>query len=475
MQSYHNKMCSKDPHLILRGLLALSLAMLILTTAADPMETHGFQVVVNVNEELAPVNPLLFGQNYGPWMETSPEFIEAYRAASVTLLRFPAGNWGDENFITHEQLDELAELARALDAEVSVQARLFPNVSPQIAADLVRYANIEQQYGFQYWEIGNEPDLYQDREGVRPGHPEFTPEWYSARYREFYNAMKAVDPTILIAGPVITYNFNEWMPTFIYLNGDIIDMISWHFYGYADVIPPEDALALAREVERQIETIRFWWYDPETNPNGHQRPMPPLFNSEYDISAASTIFEPLGTQAASLWAAEVVGRMANLGVDMAAHFAMQGTHWHGLLDEIDQPRPIYGLYQLYQYWGDIQISAISSDDVTLPAFASKTGDETVAIMVINQDEGMEREVEIVLQGARLAGVVHGWRLEEDGSLVELPFDVSGSSYTSLLPPYTITLFVFDMIAQTRAYQNGIIVLMLVLAGLLIYQRHLGRI
>jgi hypothetical protein len=459
-----------------RVFLSLILILLLPAFAADTMEVHSYRVVVNVNEELGPVNSLLFGQNYGPWMETSPEFIEAYRQARVTLLRFPAGNWGDENDITHEQLDELASLARALDAEVSIQTRLFPDASPETAASLVEYANIQNQYGFRYWEIGNEPDLYKDREEVGPDNPEFTPEWYSERYREFHDAMKAVDPSILIAGPVVTYAWDDWMPTFIYLNGDIIDILSWHFYGNADVLTEEEALVYAQEIEHQIETFRFWWQDPETNPTGYQRPIPPLFNSEYDVSAASTIFEPLGTQVASLWAAEVLGRMANSGVDMAAHFALQGTHWHGLMDEIDSPRPIYGLYQMYHHWGDIQIAATSSDETTLPAFASKQDDDTIVVMVINQDPEAVREVEVVLQGAHPAGTVHSWRLEEDGTLVDMQTDASGSSYTAELPPYTITLFVFDVVTPTRIYSNGIIFLMVVLAFLLfIVFRRRGRV
>lgn len=189
----------------------------LLLTAAVKFQDQNDRVVVDMREELGPVNPLLYGQNYGPWMDTSPEFLSSYQQARVTLLRFPAGEWGDENDITTDQLDELAALARELVAEVSVQARLFPDGTPETAAALVRYANIENSYGFKYWEIGNEPDLYMERENV-PNGSDYTPEWYSQRYREFYTAMKAVDSSILIAGPVVIVHWEDWMPTFIYLN-----------------------------------------------------------------------------------------------------------------------------------------------------------------------------------------------------------------------------------------------------------------
>jgi hypothetical protein len=438
--------------------MALMLLCLLLT-AAVRFEDQNDRVVVNIKEEFGPVNPLLYGQNFGPWMDTSPKFVESYRQVRVTLLRFPAGEWGDENDITTDQLDDLADLARELVAEVSVQARLFPNGTPEAAAALVRYANVENSYGFKYWEIGNEPDLYIERENVRPGSPDYTPEWYSQRFREFHTAMKAVDPTILIAGPVVTVRWEDWMPTFIFLNGDIIDILSWHWYGHGDELEEEEVLKSVNEIEHQIETIRFWWTDPATNPKGYQRPMPLMYISEYDVSAASTIYDQLGTQVAALWAAEMLGRAANSGIDMSAHFALQGTHWHGLIDELDpdQYRPIFRLYQIFNYWGTTQISAESKDEWTLPAFASKTND-SVMVMVINQNPEVTREVEIVLQGARLSGRVRGWQLEQEGDLIALPVEAAGSSYTTNLPPYSITLFVFDFVHSSRLILNAFLIL-----------------
>jgi hypothetical protein len=440
---------------------ALVLLLLLAMVASVQAEGHQYRIVVDANEELGTVSPLLYGQNYGPWMETSPEYIDAYQQAHINLLRFPAGEWGDENYITRAQLDELAFLAQELNAEVSVQTRLFPDGTPEAAARLVHYANIENQYGFQYWEIGNEPDLYNERDEVLPEDPFFDAEWYSFRYREFHTAMKAVDPSILIAGPVVTIGWEEWMPTFIYLNGDIIDIISWHWYGHGDELDADEVLALANDIEHQIETIRFWWYDPETNPTGYQRPIPPLYISEYGVSAASTIYEHLGTQIAALWAAEVVGRMANSGVEMAAHFALQGTHWHGLINGIYSTRPIYGVYQLYTHWGQTQISTQSSDEISLPAFASKSDDQSIVVMIINQDPEQEREVEILLRGVRLSGSVKGWRLNQEGEIITLPEEAAGSSYTANLPPYTITLFSFGIAPESRIILNAFIILMVI--------------
>ena len=55
------------------------------------------RIAVRADQTLAPVSPLLLGQNHGPWMNTTEGYVADYREAGVTLLRFPGGNWGDEN------------------------------------------------------------------------------------------------------------------------------------------------------------------------------------------------------------------------------------------------------------------------------------------------------------------------------------------------------------------------------------------
>jgi hypothetical protein len=48
-----------------------------------------------------------------------------------------------------------------LGAEPSISVRLHGG-TPEAAAELVRYTNIEQGYAVRYWSIGNEPSLYRD-------------------------------------------------------------------------------------------------------------------------------------------------------------------------------------------------------------------------------------------------------------------------------------------------------------------------
>jgi hypothetical protein len=68
----------------------------------------------------------------------------------------------------------------------------FGSGTPQMAAAWVKYANVTKKYGIKYWEIGNEMGGHWECGG-----PLNTRD-YARRYIEFYEAMKAADPSITI-------------------------------------------------------------------------------------------------------------------------------------------------------------------------------------------------------------------------------------------------------------------------------------
>jgi hypothetical protein len=220
-----------------RSLLIVLACLTLALTGSTTNQPTGAQIVIHADQVLAPVSPFLFGQNYGPWMNTTEAYVADYRPAGVTLLRYPGGNFGDENGIFPNNLDDLAALARGLSTE-------------------------------------------------------------------------SLDAEVLTTPP---------------------------------------------QIEEQVQQIRVWWADLEINPLGHEWPVPSLFLSEYSSSWASGVSRQLGRQVDALWNAEVVGRMANLGVEMAAHFALQGTRWHGMIDMLQEKRPVYGVYKLYRHWGVTQV------------------------------------------------------------------------------------------------------------------------
>lgn len=425
------------------GMSIPAMCLLLLAAGASQAMTGAAadRVTIHAERVLGPVSPRLIGQNYGTWMNTSPPFVALYEQLGIGLLRAPGGREGDDLDLKPGAVDDLAALAKTLNAPVSLQARLFRGGTPEKAAGLVRYANVERGYGFRTWEIGNEPDGYSGRP-TEPGDPAFDVDWYNVQFRNFALAMKAVDPSIQIAGPAVRDGWMTWLPAFIATNGDLVDVLSWHWVPPGHELTDAQLLATPPQIERQVAVIREWWRTPRSNPKGHKRPIPPLFLSEYAASPDATSQRPLATQAGALWTAEVVGRLANIGVEMASYTALQGAGWHGLLDERGAPRPAFGIFRLYSQWGQTQLAVESPDEALLPVFASRRSDGALAVLALNKDPQQPRPIELAFTGFRAAGRAEVWRQDAAHPAGEQLAPVAVQDMISAtLPPYSATLFI----------------------------------
>lgn len=133
---------------------------------------------------------------------------------------------------TNSQYLSLIDSIRKIGAEPIVQVPYNNGVySATNAASIVRYINITCGRNVKYWSIGNEPD----------GQYFFTTAAPIASYsKSFASAMKAIDPTIKIVGPDLS-----WLRSSIYssliggadditgkdTNGNYyLDIVSFHFY-----------------------------------------------------------------------------------------------------------------------------------------------------------------------------------------------------------------------------------------------------
>ncbi len=148
------------------------------------------------------------------------------------------------------------ELANVVDFANDVGADLMVEVNaatcdPVMWADMVRYANVTNHWGVRYWEIGNEFDYNAHVLGLDVP----TGADYAARYVQYANALKAVDPTIEVVGPAASQHEDD--PVFqaesdlmlpllddpTVQNGDLLDVLSWHVYpkwnGEAPVTPTD--------------------------------------------------------------------------------------------------------------------------------------------------------------------------------------------------------------------------------------------
>jgi hypothetical protein len=367
-----NDTSSRNGALSRRRFLALAAGVpaLVATRAPRANAQDGAtpaQITVQAGQELWRIPPTVRGFNF--WgTRSDAAFMPEYRKIGVNLLRFPPGQAGDQQDLDRTLIDDSGKVTQALGGDMVVEVRLRGG-TPEKAAAAVVYTNFTRKYGARFWEVGNEPDLYERR----GSEPDFSPSWYAERFRAYAQAMKKVDPGIKIFGPVLSNKLDQWMRPFITECGDIVDGLSWHFYGGNDKQPEADLLASPARFDQQVQQVRGWWRDPVVNPKGHTREVP-LLISEYGASYVTNNPKNLTTQAAAIWTADMLGRLVTQHVDMAAYFTLWGIGNHGAWDNRGKLRPVYYTFLLFNQFGDRLVRAESDR----PAGARRVGSGAAA-------------------------------------------------------------------------------------------------
>ena len=351
---------------------------------------------VDPSVSLGPISPLIYGSNYGPWLTVPFYNLQQAYDSGIKILRFPAGAWGDHNDVTHLQIDQFMDFANKMGATAIFHVRLLDG-TPEQAAEMVRYTNLERKYNIQYWSIGNEPTLF-DAE-VKIKGQSYDIERFNQEWRTFAEAMKKVAPTIKLVGaeinqfsydptPGVTTNYGprdeEWFIEFLKANGDLVDVVSFHRYPFPKTRtsgpPTIDELRLnAQEWDKILlraqELIRQY--------AGSDLPIAVTeFNSAYDKSVGGDATPDSHYNA--IWMADVLGRMIKNHVLMANEWALTakgGFGGLGLVGAVDM-YPAYYAYQLYKQFGN-ELVFSSSDDPNLSVYAAKREDGALTVMVIN--------------------------------------------------------------------------------------------
>jgi hypothetical protein len=400
--------------------------------AAQDGETAA-RIAVDAGRVLWRIPPTVRGFNFRG-IRSDAAFMPEYRKIGLNLLRFPPGQDGDQNDLAPDLIDDSATVTRALGGDLVVEVRLRGG-TPEKAAGAVQYANIKHKYGARYWEVGNEPDEYRRR----ADEPNFSPEWYAERFRAYAQAMKAIDPTIKVFGPVLSNKLDQWMRPFITACGDITDGLSWHFYGGNDKQTEAALLASPARFDQQVAQVRRWWGDPAVNPKGHAREIP-LLISEYGASYVTASSKNLTTQAAALWTADVLGRMVTQRIDMAAYFTLWGIENHGVWDNRGKVRPVYYTFLLFNQFGS-QLVRAESDQALLPAYAALRDDGALSLMVVNKAPSTAYRATIDLQGFAAAAPVQLWRHDKGTPGAQLAYDGPLAPLDVIFPPYSTTMLV----------------------------------
>ena len=319
------------------------------------------------------------------------------------------------------------------------------------AAAWVRYANKVKGYNIKQWEIGNELDGEWEESGP------ISARQYAARFLEYARAMKAVDSTIVLHGPLLsTHKMQQkgagildgkyWMEEFLRIVGEAekkdgkryLDVVDLHNYPYWTPNEPKPAemLKAMLDVGPNMDTLDVWM---KRHLEGERR----VFLSEFStcVQGFSLLMDyPQATAVASIFAQHAVrfgNRLQVLPWDAFGNLfkGPDGT-WGtismtALLKEgswnywksLEPTAEYYGLYMTFKRFLEdgFAVLPVKSSSPDVEAYAIGKGDST-RVMLVNLSEvpqvvHIDRESVVAAGGATEVG---------KGDLVRTEVDVFGA-------------------------------------------------
>ena len=159
------------------------------------------------------VNPHFATQGNCNWPNNDSRFSTNYIAPKSTTMDF------DEFMVHSQQTNAAPFIVVAGDAHYNTFCPTTPSLASmvQTAAEWVRYANLTHSYGIKNWMVGNES--WNKAAYDNPS----TPNQYANDFIQFYDAMKAVDPTIKVFA---NSQSGRWVDTLLKYVGTKIDGIA---------------------------------------------------------------------------------------------------------------------------------------------------------------------------------------------------------------------------------------------------------
>jgi hypothetical protein len=174
-----------------------------LVAAPAPATVH---VGVNAAQTVRTVDARLFSVNTAAWdgyLDT-PDTISILTNMDNQALRWPGGSWGDTYFMTNELQGWGSRTTNFIHVATNTHAQVYFIVNygsgtPQQAAAWVKFCNVTNHCSFKYWEVGNEVGgSWEEDNNTTPPWQPHDPWTYAMRFKDYYNQMKAADPTIKI-------------------------------------------------------------------------------------------------------------------------------------------------------------------------------------------------------------------------------------------------------------------------------------
>jgi hypothetical protein len=422
------------------ALLAAGIGFSPIPALGSLVPTNNVTVTVDAGSVIRTVDDRQFGLNATIWDGEFPSATTTslLAAAGTRALRFPGGSLSDEyHWATNTTLnntwtwamnfDQFATVATALNAHVFVTVN-YGTGTPQEAANWVRSANVTKQYGFKYWEVGNEcyGTWETDQQAVR--HDPFT---YANRFKDYMQQMKAVDPTIKVGIVVATGEnsfanntshpatnprtgqvHNGWTPVLLATLkalGVTPDFATYHRYDQAPGAESDGTL---------LQSAQTW---PNDAADLRQQLADYLgamgAGVELVVTENNSVYSNPGKQTTSLinglFLAESFGNLVKTefnamvwwdvrnGQDAANNNSSSLYGWrnygdYGVMHGPDGTYPTYHVHKLLQHFarGGDQIVAAGSSDSYVSVFAAKRVDGSLSLLVVVKSSGQTSPIGI---------------------------------------------------------------------------------
>jgi hypothetical protein len=318
--------------------------------------------------------------------------------------------------------------------------------TPEEAAAWVYYANIVKKYGIKFWQVGNEMDGEWEEGGP------VSARMYAEKFLRFSRAMKQVDPTIKVLGPVMSNaDFNQknsgsadgksWMQGFMeYIgakekadNVKYCDGIDFHSYPFWSSAPTAPAMmAKIDYTTDQSDSLVTWIKNNLVAPDSVYVMMSE-FNSSVVLSdllqkRVNGVFlanmfaghvDKFGSRAMSVvwdsYEALCVGPLMTYGA-LSLFDALPGSQYSSMT--LAPSSAYWGLYTLQNIWIDptqdnFVVKAAYSRSDSVRAYGMKTANDFRALLINISSDSLP--VNCTLSGGNYSQVdVYTWSQAEFG-------------------------------------------------------------
>lgn len=303
---------------------------------------QSYQIKVDFSQKTVKIKPeSIRGVNVNNAMQIAL-IKDKIRLLNIPTITYPAGNAADEQDENSQDNMSFFSLQQGMlgNPFTFVQIRVF-NGTVEGALKSIKIAE-SNQVRVDVWSIGNEPDLY-----YRNATPDWTLDKYNRVFREIVSVMRKDYPDIKVAGPMTSNPNDDWIRSFIKENGDLVDVLAWHWYPTDGTWDNDKAIATAPMITNQINTYRKWLKDPLYNPKGYQRDIK-LALTEYAIHWNTPKATQLADMTGAVWTAEVLGYMAQEQIDYSHYFCLGTYGGHSIFEPVSYfRRPIYYVFMFY--------------------------------------------------------------------------------------------------------------------------------